>query len=184
MQPIKIEQPWRHWLVDDFLTPACLCELKNIEHRVEQNVPGRRVDSVRLFVNQSNRDRYPELYALYANLQDGQYREFFEQATGQSYQGLFPRVEVISDIGQFYLEPHCDLKDKRLTALVYTDYSRLYPGTQLGNNYTVPARDNRCFFFNPGDDTWHGYPLTDFATVRRCLQINYWTYEVSDIPVY
>jgi hypothetical protein len=25
-------------------------------------------------------------------------------------------------------------------------------------------------------DTIHGYPATHFDAVRRCLQINYWTY--------
>ena len=111
-------------------------------------------------------------------MHSGQYRDFFEQATGLDYGGLYPRVEVISDIGDFYLEPHVDLPEKRLTALIYTDHARLYPGTGLTNGTHVESRDNRCFFFVPGPDTWHDYPATHFDQVRRCLQINYWTYEL------
>ena len=108
----------------------------------------------------------------------GCYREFFESYTGLDYAGLYPRVEVISDVGDFYLEPHCDLPEKRLTALVYTDYEKLYPGTGLGNGTRVESQNNRCFFFVPSNTSLHDYPLTHFDSIRRCLQINYWTYSV------
>jgi len=170
--------PWTHWIVDDFLSAKCLAEVKSVRHAVPQLMPGKRVDSARLFIDESQFQTYPELYKLYQSLHDGKYKQFFEKCTGIDYTGLYPRVEVISDIGDFYLEPHYDLKEKRLTALVYTDYSQLYPGTGLGDGTRVESRDNRCFFFVPGDHSLHDYPATYFATVRRCLQINYWTYNL------
>ena len=172
----KIDQPWTHWIADDFLSVACLHEVKNIDHGVTQLVPGKRRDSQRLFITDSVADQYPHLYLLYQSLHLGEYRDFFEHHTGLSYQGLYPRLEVISDIGDFYLEPHYDHFEKRLTALVYTDYATLYPGTGLGDGTRVESRDNRCFFFVPGPHSLHDYPATHFATVRRCLQLNYWTY--------
>jgi hypothetical protein len=172
--------PWQHWIADGFLTPECLAEVKSINHFVPQLVPGKRVGSHRLFIDESQAQVYPELYKLYQSLHDGEYKQFFEEYTGVDYTGLYPRVEVVSDIGDFYLEPHYDLKEKRLTALLYTDYENLYPGTGLGDGTRVESRDNRCFFFVPGDHSLHDYPATHFATVRRCLQINYWTYGLAD----
>lgn len=178
MQANRIEHPWTHWIADNFLSPACLAEVKGVRHQVPQLVPGKRRDSQRLFIDDTVKDQYPELYQLYQSLHTGQYRDFFESHTGISYEGMYPRLEVISDIGDFYLEPHYDLKEKRLTALVYTDYERLYPGTGLGNGTRIQSRDNRCFFFVPGDHSLHDYPATHFDRVRRCLQINYWTYNL------
>jgi hypothetical protein len=171
--------PWTHWIVDDFLSAQCLAEVKSVDHTVTQSTPGKRVGNHRLFIDHSNADQYPELYKLYQSLHYGQYKEFFERYTGIDYTGLYPRVEVVSDIGDFYLEPHYDLPEKRLTALLYTDYKQLYPGTGLGNGTRVESRDNRCFFFVPGPHSLHDYPATHFETVRRCLQINYWTYSLS-----
>lgn len=178
MKAVEYTIPWQHWIADDFLTAECLAEVKSVRHTVEQMVYGKRVGSNRLFIDDKVANQYPELYKLYQSLYAGDYKKFFENYTGVNYSELFPRLEVVSDFGPFYLEPHCDLKEKRLTALVYTDYEQLYPGTNLYPNHRVETKDNRCMFFVPDDTTWHGYEATEFLTVRRCLQINYWTYSL------
>lgn len=176
--------PWTHWIADNFLTAECLAEVKAVKHTVAQSIPGKRVGSYRLFIDNANAAEYPELYKLYSSLHSGEYKTFFESYTGLDYTGLYPRLEVVSDIGEFYLEPHCDMPEKRLTALVYTDYQQLWPGTGLGNGTRVESQDNRCFFFVPDAHSLHDYPLTHFSTVRRCLQINYWTYNRPSQPEY
>lgn len=178
MKTRAIEQPWPHWITDHFLTPACLKELKAVKHQEFQQIAGKRVGNQRLFITDEHAETHPHLYDLYCSLHNGHYKEFFEQHTGKDYTGLFPRLEVISDVGPFYLEPHHDHLEKRLTAIVYTDYQQLYPGTELSDGSRIEAQDNRCFFFEPSVDTIHGYPATTFHQVRRCLQINYWTYDV------
>jgi hypothetical protein len=95
--------PWQHWIVDDFLSAECLAEVKSVGHVAPQLVPGKRVDSARLFIDESQCDQYPHLYALWQSLHSGNYKNFFEIYTGIDYTGLYPRVEVISDIGDFYL---------------------------------------------------------------------------------
>jgi hypothetical protein len=177
--PIKNTTPWLHWVVDNFLTTECLNELKLIDSALSQTLPGRRYGSERLFVDESNAQLYPELFKLYQSMLFGEYKTFFEEHTNESFDGLFPRLEVISDIGEFSINPHTDRKEKKLTAIVYTDHTKLYPATALDENTRIEAKDNRCFFFIPSDDTWHSYPPTTFETVRRCLHINYWTYEVE-----
>jgi hypothetical protein len=176
MNTLHNTQPWPHWITDNFLTSECLAEVKNIKHELPQENSGKRVGSGRLFITNDHSVQYPQLHKLFCSLHRGKYKKFFEQHTEIDYTGLYPRLEVISDIGPFYLEPHCDQPEKRLTALVYTDFESLHPGTGLGNGTRVEAQDNRCFFFVPGNNTWHDYPATTFETVRRCLQINYWTY--------
>ena len=176
INPRIVTMPWQHWLVDDFLSADCLEEVKQVDNIVNQQLCGRRNGSVRMFISEKSQDKYPNLYKLYQSLHSGEYRDFFEEQTKQSFDGLFPRIEVISDYGEFYLRPHTDRFEKKLTAIVYTDYEILYPGTELTNEYRIDSADNRCFFFVPSDDTIHSYPLTDFNKVRRCLQINYWTF--------
>ena len=170
--------PWPHWITDNFLTFGALAELKSIPHQRLQHTRGRRVGDNRMFLTEQCFLQYPHLAALCRSLRAGKMQEYFEQHTGIDYSNLYLRVEVISDIGDFYLEPHHDHLEKRLTALVYTDYERLWPGTQLSDGSCVESRDNRCFFFVPSEHTYHEYPLTHFDSVRRALQINYWTYSV------
>lgn len=178
MNTLYNKLPWPHWIVDNFLTAGALTELKSIPHLREQQQDGRRVGSDRLFIDNQHQTLYPHLWALYRSLHTGSIKEYFERHTGLDYSDLVVRIEVISDIGDFYLEPHHDHLEKRLTALVYTDYQQLWPGTQLSDGSHVESKDNRCFFFVPSQETYHGYPRTHFDCVRRALQINYWTYSV------
>lgn len=166
--------PWQHWIADDFLSPAALAELKQIEHAHEQTVIGRRRDSQRTFVDQQHQHQWPALHQLWQDLH-GPFRQWFSSYTHVDYANLYVRLEVISDRGWFELRPHCDHPEKRLTAFVYTDHARLWPGTELTQGHRVISRDNRCFFFVPGAETVHSYSRTYFDQVRRCLQINYWT---------
>jgi hypothetical protein len=162
--------------VDDFFDTNTLLEIKSIDSRIQQSVSGRRVGSHRLFIDQSNQDQYPFLAQIWQSLQKDQWLNlYFSQQTGIDYSNLFPRLEVISDWGDFYLQPHHDHLEKRLSALIYTDHEKLWPGTELTHGHRVESKDNRCFFFVPETYTMHGYPHTCFNLVRRCVLINYWT---------
>jgi hypothetical protein len=177
-------EPWTHWITDNFLTPEALAELKSIPVQTTQAEPGRRVGSDRFIITPSqHHDTLPYLCRLYDDLCQGPTRQFFEICTGQDFANLFLRLEVISDWGDFSLEPHHDHLEKKLSAMIYTDHEQLYPGTMLANGSRVEAQDNRCFFFVPATDTVHSYPATHFDQVRRCLMINYWTYSGSSQPV-
>lgn len=155
-----------------------MAELKSIDQTRVQPNQGKRAGENRLFIDQHCENTYPNLFSLWHDMHQGEIKQYFESFTGHDYTGLYPRVEVISDIGDFYLEPHHDLLEKRLTALLYTDHEKLWPGTALGESHRVEAKDNRCMFFVPSVQTWHHYPHTHFDVVRRALQLNYWTYDV------
>lgn len=177
MNTAQHSYPWKHWISTNFLSAQCLQELKTVNHHRLQPITGKRLGHNRLFVDQNNASDYPHLYQLWIDLQDGgSLQKHFSNHTGIDYRGLFPRVEIISDIGDFYLEPHHDRLEKRLTALVYTDYQQLWPATVLGKDHRIEVSDNLCLFFVPSTETMHHYPATHFHCVRRALQINYWTY--------
>lgn len=174
----KHERPWCHWIQDDFLDDRSLAELKSVPVRAPQGSPGRRVGSERLFINDRHQQQYPNLWRVWRDLHSGgELCAWFSQQTGIDYSELYPRLEVFSDWGDFYLEPHPDRLEKRLTAIVYTDHEKIWPGTQLSDGSRVEVKDNRCFFFVPAADTIHEYPRIYFDCVRRALQINYWTYQ-------
>lgn len=178
MNTLAHTKPWPHWTKENFLSPAALAELKGIQHQRLQQTQGKRVGDQRLFIDDTNSNEYPHLYNVWRSLNGGELQSYFEHHTGMNYSGLHPRLEVISDIGDFYLEQHHDLLEKRLTVLVYTDHEKLWPGTQLGTSHRVEVKDNLAMFFVPSEDTWHSYPPIHFDCVRRALQINYWTYDV------
>ena len=173
-------QPWNYWMLDEFLTPECLAEVKNIKHKTPQLVKEHRGHPDRLFISNINVDsqraKYPNLCDLADELQHGQLKKFFENIV-KAKMPNFMRIEVISDIGPFYLKPHNDFL-KKLTILCYTNYSALYPGTTIYSDantihHQIESQDNRCVFYVPNYVTWHGVPKTVFPTVRRMLMINY-----------
>jgi hypothetical protein len=172
-------EPWPYWIIDNFLPTEALTELKSIDHVMPQIQPGHRLNKNRLFITENNALEYPNLYNVYKSLVSGSYKEFFEEHTKKKYNDLYPRVEVISDYGPFFLETHHDLLEKKLSALIYTDHEDLHPGTAIydGDKYhhTVESKDNRCMFFNPAPNTMHAYHPTVFTKIRRGLMINYWS---------
>jgi hypothetical protein len=173
----KETKPWTYWIADNFLSAECLAELKSVNRQSTQQDPGQRVGSDRFFITDKHQHEYPELFNLYQRLDTGDLKQFFSEQTGVNYSELYLRVEVVSDYGEFYLEPHHDHLEKRLSAIVYTDHAQLWPGTTITGHGAIESQDNRCFFFVPSEETYHEYPKTNFTSVRRCLMINYWTYE-------
>ena len=44
---------------------------------------------------------------------------------------------------------------------------------------TVPYNDNYGYFFSSGPNTWHGMEKKEIKKERRCIQINYVTFETD-----
>ena len=60
-------------------------------------------------------------------------------------------------------------------------------GTDLYNEKfelvkTVKYNHNNGYFFSSGNDTWHGLEMKEIKKERRCIQINYVSFE-TDWPV-
>ena len=48
---------------------------------------------------------------------------------------------------------------------------------------TLPYKHNYGYFFSSGPNTWHGMEKKEIVKERRCLQVNYVTFN-TDWPVY
>ena len=96
------------------------------------------------------------------------------------------RVEVICDRKGFWLKPHCDIKEKLISCLLFVNKSN--ESESLGTDFydkelnkvkTLPYRDNYGYFFTSGPDTWHGMEKKEIIKERRCLQVNYVTFKTD-----
>jgi len=90
------------------------------------------------------------------------------------------RVEVICDRQGFWLKPHCDIKEKLMSCLLFAN--PFNESVNLGTDFydeklnkvkTVPYKDNYGYLFTSGPNTWHGMEKKEIKIERRCLQINY-----------
>ena len=90
------------------------------------------------------------------------------------------RAEICCDGNGFWLEPHLDVRDKSVTAIVYlTGHECGDLGTDLYNEDKEVVKSceygvNRGLVFIPGEKTWHGFePNKRFRKDRLTLIINY-----------
>ena len=98
----------------------------------------------------------------------------------------FVRVEVICDRKGFWLKPHCDIKEKLLSCLLFVNNEN--ESETLGTDFydenlnkvkTVPYKHNYGYFFSSGPNTWHGMEKKEIVKERRCLQVNYVTFQTD-----
>jgi hypothetical protein len=99
----------------------------------------------------------------------------------------YVRVEIIADRVGFWLKPHCDIKEKLMSCLLFANPDN-YESEELGTDFydknlklvkTVPYRNNYGYAFTSGPDTWHGLEKKEIKRDRRCLQVNYVTFETD-----
>ena len=98
----------------------------------------------------------------------------------------FVRLEVICDREGFWLKPHCDIKEKLMSSIVFINLHN--ESENLGTDFydkkltkvkTVPYKHNYGYFFTSGPDSWHGMEKKEIKKERRCIQINYVTFETD-----
>ena len=105
---------------------------------------------------------------------------------GKDLSSSFVRVEIICDRKGFWLKPHCDIKEKILSCLLFVNKHN--ESEELGTDFynselkkikTLPYKDNYGYFFSSGPDTWHGMEKKKIIKERRCLQVNYVTFRTD-----
>jgi hypothetical protein len=95
-------------------------------------------------------------------------------------------LEVICDREGFWLKPHCDIKEKLVSGLIFVNPfnesenlgTDLYD-EKLNKIKTVPYKDNYGYFFTSGPNTWHGMGKKKIKKERRGLQVNYVTFKTD-----
>ena len=201
-QSKKYENPFSHWELNKPLTEQQINEIINadIANPVEHNLSydgtraidggegkfregisdGGQALKFRCFITKNNFNDFPGLTNLIKELQNKQTYEKISNLIGKDLSNAYVRLEVICDRRGFWLKPHCDIKEKLMSCLLFVNKHN--ENEELGTDFydsnlklvkTMPYRDNYGYFFSSGPNTWHGMEKKDIVIERRCLQVNY-----------
>jgi len=198
----KYEDPFQHWELNQPLTEEQVKEIVNadIANPAEHNLnydgtraidggegkfregisDGGKALKFRCFITKNNSNDFPGLTNLIKELQNKQTSEKISNLIGKDLNNAYVRLEVICDRKGFWLKPHCDIKEKLMSCLLFVnkhneteDLGTDFYDSNLNLIKTMPYRDNYGYFFSSGPNTWHGMEKKDIIKERRCLQVNY-----------
>ena len=144
---------------------------------------GGKAKKLRCYITQENSKLFPHLTNFIEELRSEEVYKKIGSMIGKDLSNSFVRLEVICDREGFWLKPHCDIKEKLMSSIVFVN---LYKESEnLGTDFydqnlkkikTVPYRNNYGYFFTSGPNTWHGMEKKEIKKERRCIQINYVTF--------
>jgi hypothetical protein len=203
--------PFRYWEVDKPLSEEMINELYNAKlddptaHNIEYDGPraidggdgklregdksGGKALKFRCFVSKENEKNYPEILKLVKELQTKETYQAIGSLIGKDLSNAFVRVEICCDRKGFWLKPHCDIKEKLMSSMLFVNRNNESEelGTDFYNEkmekvYTVPYKDNYGYMFTTDENSWHGLEKKEIKDERRCLQVNYVTFP-TDYPV-
>ena len=201
----KSDIPFEHWEYNDPLTEDAIQEIINAdiadvnEHNlnydgtraIDGGAPefreglshGGKALKFRCFITKENAKNFPNLVKFIKELQSKKTYEILSKLIKKDLSNSYVRVEVICDRKGFWLKPHCDIKEKILSGLIFVN--KLNESEDLGTDFyneklekikTVPYKNNYGYFFTSGPNTWHGMEKKEIVKERRCLQVNYVTF--------
>ena len=207
----KFEKPFAHWELNEPLTEGQINEIlnTNIANPAEYNLDydgtraidggegkfregissGGKALKFRCFITKENSNEFPNLTNLINELQDKKTYKKVSDLIGKDLSNAYVRVEVICDREGFWLKPHCDIKEKLLSSLLFVN--KFNESEELGTDFynenltkvkTIPYRHNYGYFFSSGPNTWHGMEKKVIKRERRSLLVNYVTFK-TDWPV-
>ena len=201
-QSKKYEEPFQHWELNQPLTEEQIKEIvkADIDNPSEHNLnydgtraidggggdfregisDGGKALKFRCFITKENSNEFPALTNLIKELQNKQTCEKISNLIGKDLSNSYVRLEVICDRKGFWLKPHCDIKEKLMSCLLFVnkhneseDLGTDFYDSNLNLVKTLPYKDNYGYFFSSGPNTWHGMEKKDIVKERRCLQVNY-----------
>ena len=204
----KFENPFTHWELNEPLTEEQVDEIVNadIANPTEYNLnydgtraidggegkfregisDGGKALKFRCFITKENANKFPNLTNFIQELQNKKTYEKISSLFGKDLSNSFVRVEVICDRKGFWLKPHCDIKEKLISCLLFVnkfneneDLGTDFYDSELKKVKTLPYRDNYGYFFSSGPNTWHGMEKKEIVKERRCLQVNYVTFKTD-----
>ena len=204
----KFEIPFTHWELNEPLTEGQVNEIVNadIANPTEYNLhydgtraidggegkfregisDGGKALKFRCFITKENANNFPNLRNFIQELQNKKTYEKISNLIGKDLSNSYVRVEVICDRKGFWLKPHCDIKEKLVSCLLFVnkfneneDLGTDFYDSELKKVKTLPYRDNYGYFFSSGSNTWHGMEKKEIVKERRCLQVNYVTFKTD-----
>ena len=200
--------PFDHWelnkpLTKETIEEICRTEIVNL-NKMSINYDGTRaIDGgegkfregilsggkalkFRCFIDKDNSKNFPNLESLISELRSKETYSYISEIIKKDLSNSYVRVEVIADRQGFWLKPHCDIKEKLISSLIFAnpfneseDLGTDLYDKKLVRVKTVPYKDNYGYFFTSGPNTWHGMEKKEIKKERRCLQINYVTFKTN-----
>ena len=208
----QFETPFKHWELNEPLSKEAINEIINAdianpnEHKLEYDgtraidggegkfregiTSGGKALKFRCFVTKENSKDFPGLTKFIEELRQKETHQKISNMVGKDLSNSFVRVEIICDRKGFWLKPHCDIKEKLISCLLFINNKN--ESENLGTDFydsdlkkvkTLPYKHNYGYFFSSGPNTWHGMEKKEIVKERRCLQVNYVTFN-TDWPVY
>ena len=147
---------------------------------------GGKAEKFRCFITKENTQKFPALTKFINELQSKETHSKISKLINKDLSNSYVRVEVICDRKGFWLKPHCDIKEKLVSCLLFIN--EFNESESLGTDFyneklekvkTVPYKNNYGYFFSSGPNTWHGMEKKEIVKERRCLQVNYVSFETD-----
>jgi len=202
------ESPFVHWELNQPLTEGQISEIVNADienpEKHSLNYDGTRaIDGgegkfrkgisdggkalkFRCFITKENSKEFPNLLNFIKELQNKNTYERISSLIGKDLSNSYVRIEVICDRKGFWLKPHCDIKEKLMSCLLFVnkhneseDLGTDFYDSNLKKVKTMPYRDNYGYIFSSGPNTWHGMEKKEIVKERRCLQVNYVSFQTD-----
>jgi len=204
-QSKKYEFPFDHWEYQNALSEGAINEIINADipdiskHKLSYDgtralddgaaefregiASGGQAIKFRCFITKENKNEFPHLVSFINELQSKKTHEVISKMINKDLSNSFVRVEVICDREGFWLKPHCDIKEKLMSGLIFVNNEN--ESENLGTDFyneklekvkTVPYKHNFGYLFTSGPNTWHGMEKKKIVKARRCIQVNYVTF--------
>ena len=181
----KHNYPFDHWEYNNALSEEAINEIVNAdipdlsEHNLSYDgtraidggaaefregiISGGKAKKFRCFITK-NAPEYPNLVKFIKELQSEKVHKTISKMIGKDLSHSFVRVEVICDREGFWLKPHCDIKEKLMSGLIFINKEN--ESESLGTDFyneklekvkTVPYKNNYGYLFTSGPNTcMHG----------------------------
>ena len=200
--------PFRHWELNNPLSDEAIQEIiqADIPNIVDHNLnydgtraidggapefrkgieSGGKAIKFRCFITKDNAQYFPNLVKFINELQSKEIHKKISKLIDKDLSNSYVRIEVICDREGFWLKPHCDIKEKLLSCLLFVN--EFNESESLGTDFyndklekikTVPYKNNYGYMFTSGPNTWHGMEKKKILKERRCIQVNYVTFETD-----
>ena len=204
----KHESPFVHWEINQPLTEGQISEIvkADISDPAEHSLnydgtraidggegkfregisDGGKALKFRCFITKENSKEFPDLLNFIKELQNKNTYERISSLIDKDLSNSYVRIEVICDRKGFWLKPHCDIKEKLMSCLLFVnkhneseDLGTDFYDSNLKKVKTMPYRDNYGYIFSSGPNTWHGMEKKEIVKERRCLQVNYVSFQTD-----
>ena len=146
-------------------------------------IDGGKAKKIRCYVTKENSNEFPHLTNFIEELRSQKVHSKISSLIRKDLSNSYVRLEVICDREGFWLKPHCDIKEKLMSSIIFVNLHN--ESEILGTDFydknlikvkTVPYKHNYGYFFTSGPDSWHGMEKKEIKKERRCIQVNYVTF--------